>query len=198
MRNKKSDHIAASVMIVGLLIVLTGCVPYVGTYWQPHGEWGKLINPSEVNMVSKDTLEVRLDNVRMWFSMWFNETGTFLTIQVRVPEGSLVAVVSNEVELFEGKSTRITKFESIEGSFVTVSQRERLLPNDTMVGKKYYSRIVGEDESKSYYVTIDLGKEEKSQYTIKPPAIKIGNQVFEMPRIEFNKKTGFGIGSING
>ncbi len=184
-------------VMICLIIVLGGCVPWAVTYWQPSGEWGERINPSEVNIAPGDTLEVRANRVSLWFSMWSTETGTFFTIKVRIPEGSSAAFVSNEVLFSEGASSTAVKFESIDGGFLTVSEKERLLPTDIMVGKTYYTRLIGEDEPKSYNVTIDLGRDAESQYTVKPPAIKTDNQVFEMPRIEFNKKTGFGIWAIN-
>jgi hypothetical protein len=185
MHDRKHCHFIGFSIFVGLLVALAGCIPAIYTYWQPHGEWGKLINPSEVNIISNDTLEVRLSDIKVWV----NGNGKSVTIRLLIPQGKSAEFVSDEVTLFVGRSTNILRFDSISSS-----DKDVLRPSDTMVGSKLYGRLIGEDQPKSFWVSIDLGGEEKSQYGIKPPAIKIGNQVSEMPRIEFNKKTGFGIG----
>jgi hypothetical protein len=174
-------------VVIGLSAFLSGCFPVAYTYWRPAADQGNVINPHEGHIMTADTLEVQANAARVRF--WSN--GKLADIIVRIPEGSSAVFLSNEVVLKKDNSARVFKFESIQNG----STQKELLPTDVMVGGKLYTRLFGGDVPLSYYVRIEFGYEETTSYIIKPPAIKVDDQIFEMPQIEFHKSTGVGIAS---
>jgi hypothetical protein len=162
---------------VMLLSILLGCIPAVYTYWAPSAEGGKLSSGDSGTIAANDHIEFSFHDVRIQVT----GNGTGIGFQLRVSPERPVSFVSDEVQVYERQVQAIQKVHfqvySIDSPTPT---RLYVRPTDTLTGRFFVADI-------------EFGGAERVEYRVRLPAIKIGEQVYEIPEIDFTKKKGFGV-----
>jgi hypothetical protein len=160
--------------------VLCGCIPYSLTYWEPYASGGKSLNSSAA-IGYKDMLEFSFNDVKVHFM----GDETCLSVDIFIPKEKSASFITEEMELHDNNSSpKIIKFRMTYWDKKTLTQ-VYISPLRNMHGKN------------TYYGKVWFGGVAQSNYVIKAPLLKVDDQIFEIPIIEFTKKEGFGVGPIN-
>ena len=166
------------ILLMFLSPTLCGCVPAYYTYWSPSARGGKLISStSPTSIAPYNTIEFSFNGVRIQITGGGDWTGFALLNS----EGRSVSFISNEAEFpdEELSDRKILKFDV--SALDTVSlERKHFSPTDVLTGDLYVADII-------------LGGEERAQWRFRLPAIKIDDQLYEIPEIVFTRKKGFGV-----
>jgi hypothetical protein len=176
-----------------LLIAILGCMPIFVTYWEPAAQTGRLSNSVRGAVGYKDRIEFSFNDV----TVQFIGGGSWLSIDLLISEGKSAAFLSDKLELCENDSSvRLLEFSMTDWDLTTLRQIH-ISPTAVMVGKNTNVAILGGSKAKVYSGSVEFGGEDRVRYYIKPPSLKINGQVFDIPRIEFIRKEGAGVGPIN-
>jgi hypothetical protein len=174
-------------------VVILGCMPISLTYWEPSAQTGRLSNSVRGTLGYKDRIEFSFDGV----TVQFIAGGSWVSIALLIPEGKSASFLSDKLELREKHSSaRLIEFSMTDWDATTMEQ-VRISPTAVMLGKNMSVAILGGPMPKAYTGSAKFDGEDRVRYFIKPPPLKIGGQVFELPTIEFIKKEGGGVGPIN-
>jgi hypothetical protein len=162
------------------MLALCGCIPAYYIYWAPAAVGGQLISSrqSGSSITPSDAIEFSFSDVRIRItSAAGNEIGVILSI----PKGRSASFSSSEVTLLEGDLQTPVNAKLTLTRLDTDPKRDlRANPTDTM-NEGYYTGLTR------------FGTSERSQFYVILPMIKIDGQAYEIPKIEFTKKSGFGI-----
>ncbi len=178
-----------------LFLVLDGCVPVQYEYYEPVAEGGKLSKSYPAIIAAKDRIEFIFNDIKIWIEG--GSTGFYLVVSV--PKGGSVRFVSNEIEWYLSPSqNKIKTIFNLAFYDLKTNHNVQVKPTDKMVHSS--GRELSSLGSKYgfYENFIKLSEIERDRYFIKLPAIETNGHVFEIPVVEFIKKEGFGIFSING
>jgi|GEM_PF-5148865 len=175
-----------------LFVAIYGCVPFSTIYWEPSALGGRLLNRMEGTIGFNDMIEFSFKDVKVRFS----SGGSWLVIELLIPEKEIASFMTDEVELHENcSSSRKFKFTLIDWDKKTLKQFY-VKPTDVMHGESR-NYLIGESRPKTYGGFLKLGDLPMTNYAIQPPLLKVGDQIYKMPLIKFTRKEGIGIGSIN-
>ncbi len=176
-----------------LVIAVSGCVPFSLTYWEPTAQGGRLLNSVPGTVGYRDVIEFSFTDI----AVRVIGGGAWLAVNLRVPEGRSASFVTDELELYEYQSPpRILKFTMTVWDPKTLEPFQ-ISPTSVMHGKNTNVALLGRSQPKSYPASIEFGGGEWNRYTVKLPPLKVGDQVFEIPTVTFNKRNGAGVGPIN-
>jgi hypothetical protein len=154
--------------------MLSGCFPVYYTYWAPAAQGGSLFHDPVSAIGPSDTVEFSFNGIRINFS----GNGTGVGMALFIPNGRVVTFLSDTAEFHLPSLTKI-KFD-VSSTDATTFERLPFSPTGTLTRKLYVA-------------SIQFGEPERVRYRIKLPAIKIDDQTYEIPEIEFTKKKGFGV-----
>lgn len=174
-------------------IVLCGCMPVSLTYWEAAACGGKLLNSVPGTVGYKDMIELSCDYVKVQLI----GGGSWLSVDLLIPEGKTASFVTDEVELYEDQSSpRMIKFKMTDWNPKTLKPFD-ISPMDVMHGQNTNIAILGGSQPKTYGGSIQFGAGERIHYSVKLPPLKVDDQVHNIPVVEFTRKDGFGIGPVN-
>ena len=176
-----------------LLVAMFGCIPISLTYWEPAVPGGKPLNSAPGTVGYKDMLELSINDV----GIQFVGGGSWIVVKVLIPEGRSVSFVSDELELREDKAySKMLKFKMSDWDPKTL-KKFHISPRDVMHGKNTSVLLLGGLRPMVYAGSIKFGGGDRLHYAVTLPSLKVGDQVFNIPVVEFTRKEGFGIGSVN-
>ena len=158
--------------------MLSGCMAYY-TYWSPVAQGGRLFYGDNCSTAPSNAVEFTFGGVKISFS----GDGTMVGMALNIPEGQSVSFLSDNAVFYLPVPTKMT-FDVTDVTYPSTNPKDpewlQFSPTSTLTRGHYGSRI-------------HFGDKEREQYRIKMPAIKINNQVYEIPEIEFTRKKGFGV-----
>lgn len=157
-----------------VLLTLCGCIPAYYTYWVPTSQGGRLFYSAAGSIAPSNTIEFTFSGVKINFS----GNGTGVGMALIIPKGRVVSFTSDIAELNLPEQTKI-RFD-VASTDATTLTRLHFNPTGPL--------------TRDFYVAeIEFGKPEKERYRIKLPAIKIDDQLYDIPEVEFTRKKGFGV-----
>jgi hypothetical protein len=175
------------------LAIICGCIPISLSYWEPAAPGGRLLNSIPGTIGYKDMLELSFNDVKV--QLLGVEYG--LSVDLLIPEGRSASFVADELELYEGQfAPKMIKFTMTVWDKRTLKSFQ-ISPMSVMYGKNTNIALLGGPQPKSYPSSIEFGGGDRARYSVKLPPLKIGDQVFNIPVVEFTRKEGFGIGPVN-
>ncbi len=166
-------------ILIVVVVIISGCIPAKYTYWAPTGQGGRLSNSAaNSSIAASDQIEFSFDGTKIRVL----GSGTGVGVSLRIPIGRSVSFLSDHAELRENELSAIMKKINFDMTSLDPVTMKRIHFNPTNV------------LSGDLFVTdIEFGGQERIQYTIILPPIKIDNQIYEIPEVKFTKKEGFGI-----
>lgn len=184
-----------SIICIGLIIINCGCAPVVYDYYKPIANSGKLSSYFGPFVFAPDDV-IKFTFEKSRITLKGGSKGFYLI--VFFPKEKHFRFVSDEIEwrLSYSADKKKTKFHL---SFYDIDSGKKMIVNPTdMVILNSRKPVVYNPGSGRYEGGVKLFDIPQDHYFIKLPAIEIDNQIFQIPTIEFIKKKGFGIISING
>ncbi|OPY80940.1 MAG: hypothetical protein A4E64_00103 [Syntrophorhabdus sp. PtaU1.Bin058] len=178
-----------------VVLILNGCMPAPYIYHEPRAEGGELVHSVCHHLAPRDTIEFQVEGI----STQVRGQNNWLSINIYIPEGKSARFVSDEIMLFEDKpenarAFRISRSSYYDGQptgYVTIK------PTDLLIGHTKPLVKYGFAGDRLFEMSVKLDKRERDHFYVRLPALQIGEHLHEFPTIEFTKKTGVGIMSVN-
>lgn len=181
-------------VLLMLFFIILGCIPIITTYWEPSAHDGKLLNSAKGTVGYKDMIEFSFNGVNIQLT----SGGSWLVLNLLVPEGKSVAFLSDVIEINENKSSRMIRFKMSDWDKKTLKEFE-ISPLQVMYGENTSVATFGGNLPKTYAGVGHFKFTDTPiiNYSVKLPLLKVGDQIFDIPMVSFTRKDGYGIGPIN-
>jgi len=180
-------------ILLTLVVTICGCIPVCTIYWEPAAQEGKIRNSVPGAVGFKDMIELSFNDVKI--QLMGAKPG--LVIDLLIPEGKSASFVADELELYEDQvSPRMIKFKMFNWDPKTLKPYD-ISPKDVMHGKNINIALFGGPQPMIYISNVYFGGKEMRHYFVKLPPLKVGEQVYKIPIVEFTRKEGFGVGPVN-
>ena len=159
-------------------------MPLYLTYREPVAHGGRLSNSVQGTVGYKDMVEFSFNDV----TVQVIGGGSWLSIELLIPEGKSASFLTDKLEIYEDQNiARILNFQMTDWDPSTM-QQFYFSPTSAMIGKNTSIAILGGSRPKVYVSSINFDGGDRIHYSVKPPSIRINDQVFELPVIEFTRK----------
>jgi hypothetical protein len=175
--------------------MIYGCMPAPYIYHEPSAPGGELVHSLCHLLAPKDAIEFRVEGITAQVQGQSNA----LSVNIYIPEGLSAQFASDEVALYEDKPENARAFKINRSSYydgepkgyVTIS------PTDLLVGRTKPLVKYGRAADRLFEMSVQFDQKERDHFYVKLPALRIGGHLHEFPFIEFTKKTGVGVMSVN-
>lgn len=182
-------------MLFIVAALATGCMPAPYIYHEPSATGGELVHSPCHHLAPRDTIEFRFQGIKAQVRGQDN----WLSFNIYVPEGLSAQFVSDEIAIFEDKPENAKYFKISSSSYYDGQPTGyvSINPTDPLVGRTKPLVKYGFAADRLFEMSAELDRRQRDHFFVKLPGLRIGDRFYEFPVIEFTKKTGVGIMSVN-